>query len=66
MIMKLRMPQAESEVYEQSAVSFSSDLVRLKPSEEEEKAHLDYLQLINKKSNNQCLWTKNYDAEKVH
>ena len=60
------MPQVETEIYEQSAVSFSPDLVRLMPTEEEEKAHLDYIQLINKKSNNHCLWTKTHEDEKVH
>ncbi|OBX07815.1 DNA polymerase III subunit epsilon [Gallibacterium salpingitidis] len=41
------------------------DLVILKPNEEELAAHQKYIELINKKSGNQCLWEKLL-AEETH
>lgn len=40
----------------ESAVTFSNNLKRLQPSEEELQAHLELLKVINKKSNGNCLW----------
>lgn len=41
----------------------TSNLILLNPNEEELKAHLAYLELINKKSKGNCLWLKGLTAE---
>ncbi|MCQ9122021.1 DNA polymerase III subunit epsilon [Rodentibacter pneumotropicus] len=50
----------------ESAVTFSNNLKRLQPSEEELQAHLELLKVINKKSNGNCLWDLHTNDESVH
>ena len=47
----------------QPMVMDTSNLILLNPNEEELKAHLAYLELINKKSKGNCLWLKGLTAE---
>lgn len=42
----------------QSAVENNENFALIMPTEEELQAHLDYLQLLNKKSQQNCLWEK--------
>ncbi|CDG00028.1 DNA polymerase III subunit epsilon [Avibacterium paragallinarum] len=58
--------QIEEDSQTGSAVSFSYDFSVLTPNAEEEQAHLDYLKLINKKSKENCLWTKRMENETLH
>ncbi|HBO38163.1 MAG TPA: DNA polymerase III subunit epsilon [Pasteurellaceae bacterium] len=48
---------ASAQLEGKSAVDFNQDLL-LQPTKEEYQAHLEYLELINKKSKNNCLWEK--------
>ncbi|AUI66312.1 MULTISPECIES: DNA polymerase III subunit epsilon [Glaesserella] len=41
----------------------TSKLVLIHPDDEEQEAHLKYLELINKKSKGNCLWTRDLSAE---
>ena len=50
----------------QSAVTFSHNLRLLTPTEDELQAHLEYLKLINKKSKDNCLWTRQSQEETLH
>ncbi|WP_288062972.1 DNA polymerase III subunit epsilon [Rodentibacter caecimuris] len=50
----------------ESAVTFSNNLKRLQPNEEELQAHLELLKMINKKSNGKCLWDLRVNDESVH
>lgn len=50
----------------QHAVTFSQDLKRLQPNEAELQAHLDYLQLLHKKSKGNCLWQKRQEEQNTH
>ena len=50
----------------QSAVVFSHNLRLLTPTEDELQAHLEYLKLINKKSKDNCLWTRQSQEETLH
>ena len=50
----------------QSAVVFSHNLRLLTPTEAELQAHLEYLKLINKKSKDNCLWTRQSQEETLH
>ncbi|AOF52618.1 DNA polymerase III subunit epsilon [Rodentibacter caecimuris] len=50
----------------ESAVTFSNNLKRLQPNEEELQAHLELLKMINKKSNGKCLWDLRANDESVH
>lgn len=50
----------------ESAVTFSNNLKRLQPNEEELQAHLELLKVINKKSNGNCLWDLQANDESVH
>ena len=50
----------------QSAVAFSHNLRLLTPTEDELQAHLEYLKLINKKSKDNCLWTRQSQEETLH
>lgn len=50
----------------QSAVVFSQDLKKLMPTEDELQAHIEYIQLLNKKSKGNCLWEKRLSEENVH
>ncbi|OOF57164.1 DNA polymerase III subunit epsilon [Rodentibacter genomosp. 2] len=50
----------------ESAVTFSNNLKRLQPNEEELQAHLDLLKMINKKSNGKCLWDLRANNKSVH
>ncbi|OOF41210.1 DNA polymerase III subunit epsilon [Rodentibacter mrazii] len=50
----------------ESAVTFSNNLKRLQPNEEELQAHLELLKVINKKSNGNCLWDLHTNNESVH
>ena len=47
----------------QPMVMDTSNLILLNPNEEELKAHLAYLELINKKSKGNCLLLKGLTAE---
>ncbi|MFQ1022578.1 DNA polymerase III subunit epsilon [Avibacterium paragallinarum] len=58
--------QIEEDSQTGSAVIFSYDFSVLTPNAEEEQAHLDYLKLINKKSKENCLWTKRMENEILH
>lgn len=48
-----------------SAVDFNQDLL-LQPTEEEYQTHLEYLELINKKSKNNCIWERLSADKTVH
>lgn len=48
----------ETEIQIQSAVNFSQNFTVVKPNDEENQAHVEYLKLINKKSKDNCLWVK--------
>ncbi|QIA76842.1 DNA polymerase III subunit epsilon [Rodentibacter caecimuris] len=50
----------------ESAVTFSNNLKRLQPNEEELQAHLELLKMINKKSNGKCVWDLRANDESVH
>lgn len=41
----------------QSAVNFSQNLKVLQPTDDELQAHLDFLKLVNKKSDGKCFWS---------
>ena len=65
--------ESESEIIQQvneqqiqSAVAFSHNLRLLTPTEDELQAHLEYLKLINKKSKDNCLWTRQSQEETLH
>lgn len=47
----------------QPLVVDTSNLILLTPNEEELNAHLEYLELLNKKSKGNCLWLKELTAE---
>lgn len=46
-----------------SAVSFVQDLKVIRPTDQELQAHLAYFSLINKKSGDNCIWTKRLAQE---
>ncbi|OOF41806.1 DNA polymerase III subunit epsilon [Rodentibacter rarus] len=62
------LPMVEGNVQEsiESAVTFSNNLKRLQPNEEELQAHLELLKMINKKSDGKCLWDLRIGDESVH
>ena len=41
----------------QSAVNFSQNLKVLQPTDDELQAHLDFIKLVNKKSDGKCFWS---------
>ena len=44
----------------QSAVNFSQNLKVLQPTDDELQAHLDFLKLVNKKSDGKCFLVDSY------
>ncbi|MDO5053678.1 MAG: DNA polymerase III subunit epsilon [Pasteurella oralis] len=56
----------QKQVQIQSAVSFAQDLKCLQPNEDELQAHLDYIQLLHKKSKGNCLWQKRLEEQNIH
>ena len=50
----------------QSAVNFSQNLKVLQPTDDELQAHLDFLKLVNKKSDGKCFWSIRTGDETSH
>ena len=50
----------------QSAVNFSQNLKVLQPTDDELQAHLDFLKLVNKKSDGKCFWSIRAGDETSH
>ena len=50
----------------QSAVNFSQNLKVLQPTDDELQAHLDFLKLVNKKSDGKCFWSIRTGEETSH
>ena len=50
----------------QSAVNFSQNLKVLQPTDDEIQAHLDFLKLVNKKSDGKCFWSIRTGEETSH
>ena len=50
----------------QSAVNFSQNLKVLQPTDDELQAHLDFLRLVNKKSDGKCFWSIRTSDETSH
>ena len=50
----------------QSAVSFSQNLKVLQPTDDELQAHLDFIKLVNKKSDGKCFWSIRAGEETSH
>ncbi|MBS7063759.1 MAG: DNA polymerase III subunit epsilon [Haemophilus parainfluenzae] len=50
----------------QSAVNFSQNLKVLQPTDDELQAHLDFIKLVNKKSDGKCFWSIRAGDETSH
>lgn len=50
----------------QSAVNFSQNLKVLHPTDDELQAHLDFIKLVNKKSDGKCFWSIRAGDETSH
>ena len=50
----------------QSAVNFSQNLKVLQPTDDELQAHLDFIKLVNKKSDGKCFWSIRTGNETPH
>ena len=50
----------------QNAVNFSQNLKVLQPTDDELQAHLDFLKLVNKKSDGKCFWSIRTGDETSH
>ena len=50
----------------QSAVNFSQNLTVLQPTDDELQAHLDFIKLVNKKSDGKCFWSIRAGDETSH
>ena len=50
----------------QSAVNFSQNLKVLQPTDDELQAHLDFIKLVNKKSDGKCFWSIRTGDETSH
>lgn len=57
------MNVAAQEIQYNPVVLDSSNLIALQPTEEELEAHQSYLELLNKKSKGNCLWTRDLATE---
>lgn len=61
------MIQASGNIQDlQSTVNFSQNLKVLQPTDDELQAHLDFLKLVNKKSDGKCFWSIRTGDEASH